>query len=182
MGTKAFASARKFLVSRIVEQAALDGVSLADTETRMLGFSEASATPEELETAAEFERDFDDEQYESKIASLIRHAYVQDKNRGESAAWSSALDALIESEEDAYLLIMLDRAHIGFKRPGLFSFDKRVLLTLVPVAAMIGVAVLVAFTPWGARLVPNESARLAVYVLVLCILLLVWLRDQKRKE
>jgi hypothetical protein len=182
MGTKAFASARKFLVSRIVEQAALDGVSLADTETRMLSFSEASATPEELEIAAEFERDFDDEQYESKIANLIRHAYLQDKNRGESAAWSSALDTMSESEEDAYLLVMLDRAHIGFKLPGLFSLDKRVFLTLVPAAVMIAASILVAFTPWGARLVPNESVRLAVYVLVLCILLFVWLREQQKKE
>jgi hypothetical protein len=182
MVSKAFASAKGFLVCRIVEQAALDGVPLAEAEILMLGFSEASATAEEIETAAKFERDFDDKDYESKIARLIRHAYVQDKNRGESAAWSSALGVLIESEEDAYLLVMLDRAHIGFKRPGLFSFDKRMLVTLVPAGAMIGAAALVGFTRLGARLVPNDSIRLAFCVLIVSLLLLVWLRDQGRKE
>ena len=45
----------------------------------MLGFAEASAGAKDMEAARAFERDFDDEEYEAKIAGLIRHAYERDK-------------------------------------------------------------------------------------------------------
>jgi hypothetical protein len=72
-------SSKQFLIDRILEQAKLNGVQLTEIETRMLGFSEPAASATDLEAAKFFERDFDDHEYEAKIARLIRHAYERDK-------------------------------------------------------------------------------------------------------
>jgi hypothetical protein len=64
--------AKEFLIGQIVPQAQLDGVGLAAVERKMLYFSEGHWTlPDIMEVNEEFERDYVQEEYEEKIASLI---------------------------------------------------------------------------------------------------------------
>ncbi len=74
----------------------------------MLYFSETDWTlPGMLEINAEFERDYNDSEYESKIAGLIRNIEVRDADdEQEMRTWEQAVEKL--SEGDNYLSIMLD--------------------------------------------------------------------------
>ena len=103
-------SSRQFVIDRILDQAKLDGVQLTDIEIRMLGFTEATASATDLEAAKVFGRDFDDEEYEAKIASLIRRAYERDKQNGNLGTWNRALAQI--AGRDLYLHVMLERAGI----------------------------------------------------------------------
>jgi hypothetical protein len=101
--------AQKFLITRILEQAARDKVSLADAEKTMLRFAEPIATSE-IEAAAEvFDRTCDSNEYEAKIARLIRRAYERDIKTDERS-WRDAIAAL--RIMDCYLLVMVDQSGI----------------------------------------------------------------------
>src|SRR5437588_2571529 len=109
-----FASARdakEFLVAQIVQQAQRDGVSLTDVERKMLYFSETDWTlPDIIEVNEEFERDYDQHEYEKKIVGVIRNAQRQarkeSKESGGGDSWADAIRLL--RKEDHYLLVMVD--------------------------------------------------------------------------
>jgi hypothetical protein len=163
--------AKEFFVNRILEQAKRDGVPLSEVEIRMLGFSEATASAEEMEAAAVFERDFNDEEYEAKVAKLLKRAHQRDKESGEEAAWDSALTEL--ADEDMYLLVMIERAGILGSNPFSYLFDWRLILGLWPACIAVAAGIVIAFTPFGARLVPNELLRLPLLILLLVSPLLI---------
>jgi hypothetical protein len=96
----------EFIVSEIADQAIRAGTPLSETERKMLFFSESAPNARELADLAEaFDREYDQDEYERKIASLIRAARKRaDKTR--AAAWSAALQRLDAS--DRYLGAMLD--------------------------------------------------------------------------
>jgi hypothetical protein len=104
-------SAKQFLIDRIVKQSKLEDIALTDVEIRMLRFAEVTASAKDMEAAQAFERDFDDEEYEAKIAGLIRNAYEQDKKEGEVETWDNALARI--ASRDIYLNVMIERAGIG---------------------------------------------------------------------
>ncbi len=108
-------SAKQFLIDRILNQAKLENVQLTEIEIRMLGFAEASAGATDTKAARAFERNFDDKEYEAKIAGLIRHAYERDKKAGEAETWDNALARI--ASRDIYLNVMIDDASIGNRRP-----------------------------------------------------------------
>ncbi len=110
-------NSKQFLIDRILDQAKLDGVQLSDIEIRMLGFTEATAGARDLEAAQAFERDFDDHEYEAKIAGLIRRAYERDKQNGNLAPWNHALAQI--AGRDLYLHVMLELA--GIEKDALFA-------------------------------------------------------------
>lgn len=83
MSTPAVVKAKRFLINRIIDQAKRANLPLTEVETRMLGFSSASANPAELEAAAVFDRDYDKEKYEAKISRLFHDVYEMDKSAGE---------------------------------------------------------------------------------------------------
>lgn len=170
MSSKSVSNAKQFLVNRILEQASREGVELSEVDVKMLGFAEASASAEEMETAAIFERDFDDKEYESRIAKLIRRAYDDDRKCGEGAAWDDALSALVN--EDMYLLVMIDRSGIRGS-PLSFLIDWRFALALLPAVVFVGIAIVVGLTRFGARFIPNDLIRLALVILLLLAPLLV---------
>ncbi|MGO9775452.1 MAG: hypothetical protein ACLQGT_08070 [Terracidiphilus sp.] len=177
MSTTSVTKAKKFFVNRIMEQAKRDGVSLSEIEVQMLGFAETNASAEEMEAAAVFERDFNDEEYEAKVAKLLKCAYQQDKESGKEAAWDSALTEL--AEEDMYLLVMIERAGIRGSNPFSYLFDWRFILGLLPACIAVSVGIVIAFTPFGARLVPNEFLRLALLLLMLVSPLLIGKMSRK---
>jgi len=172
--------AKQFVVNRILDQAKLDDMPLSAVEIKMLGFAEASASRKDMEAAAVLERDYDDEEYEAKVADLLRRAYKRDKEGGEETAWDSALPNLVE--EDMNLLVMLKRAGIEGSNPYSYLLDWRMLLGLMSFCIPASVGIIIAFTSIGARLIPNEILRLVLLMLLLVGPLLISKIGRKEKE
>jgi hypothetical protein len=156
--------ARQFLVDRVVDEARREGLALTDVEIRMLEFSEASASPEDKEAAAVFEREYDQEQYENKITLMLRTVYERDIESGMKPDWDQSLDEL--ALEDMYLFVMLEKAGIVKTTSSLVLPDWRLLQGLLPAFAFIAAGIIVAFTPFGARLLPNMYLRLGLLVVL----------------
>ena len=97
--------AKEFLVSQIAGEAEREGHPLSDLERKMLYFSESGWTiPDALDVSAAFDREYDTDQYEQKIAGLVQAA--RKRATGETAArWTNAIDKLAEG--DHYISIML---------------------------------------------------------------------------
>lgn len=90
----------------------------------MLYFSEEGWTlPGMLEINAEFDRDYDQDEYEAKIAGLVRNwrKWAQKASRNEFDSWNAAVLAL--EDEDHYLSVLvrapswLAEQPSGSKRP-----------------------------------------------------------------
>jgi hypothetical protein len=158
-------NAKQFLVTRIVEEAQRDGAPLNPVETEMLVFSEVGASEKAIEAAREFEGRYNGEDYETRIARLARSVYDRDVSAGRKAEWDHALDEL--ATEDMYLFVMLERAGLVKTTSHLVLPDWRLFLGLVPALVCLAIAVIVAFTPLAARLIPNTFLRLAIAVLFL---------------
>lgn len=165
MNSASVNKAKKFLVGRVLDQAKRDNVPLTEVEIRMLGFAEGSASVQDMEAARAFERDFNDEEYESKVAELLRRCYKRDKESGEDAAWDNALADL--DEEDMYLVVMLKRAGIESPNPLLTLLDWRLFLGILPACISAAIGIGIAFTSFGAKLIPNENLRLILLLVML---------------
>ena len=62
-------AAKQFLISKVIQEAELSNVQLSETERKMLYFTEAQPSlPDILDVNAEFERAYDADEYEDKIA------------------------------------------------------------------------------------------------------------------
>jgi hypothetical protein len=171
MSSTSVTNAEKFFVDRILEQAKRDGSALSEVEIRMIRFSEATASTKDLEVAAVFERDFNDQEYEAKIAKLLKSAYQHDKESGEGAVWVSALDEL--ADEDMYLFVMIEQAGICGSCSLSNWFDWRLILGLWPACIAVTVGIVLAFTPFGVRVIPNGLLRLALLIFLLVCPLLI---------
>lgn len=114
IGQATFASARdakEFLITQIVDEARREGVPLTDVERGMLYFSETCSAPHNIISIADrFEREYDEEQYERKIASLICSARrrLRREHADQAQAWSSAVRIL--RREDHYLSVLISEA------------------------------------------------------------------------
>jgi hypothetical protein len=98
--------AKEYLIGRIIAEAEGEGVPLSEVERKMLYFSETDWTlPGILEVNAEFERDYDDTEYEQKIAGLVRNLEAR-ATPEEQEQWGDALIKL--SEGDHYLQVLID--------------------------------------------------------------------------
>jgi hypothetical protein len=111
---KAFRSARQakeFLIPRIVAEAQRENVSLSEIERKMLYFSESGWTlPDMTAVYEEFDRECDHDEYESKIASLIRKAdkRAREESSEDYDAWWAAVRFL--NSEDHYISVMIRTA------------------------------------------------------------------------
>jgi hypothetical protein len=110
-GFKTEREAKDFLASCIVAQAEREGTPLTEVERKMLYFSETGWTlPNILEVNAEFERDYDENEYEQKIKGIIRG--IQERFDAQSdrerEAWDEATLKL--GDGDHYLLGLIDEA------------------------------------------------------------------------
>ena len=82
----------------------------------MLYFSEGGWTLSEMSQVKEaFVRDYDEDEYERKIAGLVRRIYARDGSAEEIEAWNDATVRL--SAADHYLLVSIDGASWRTKGP-----------------------------------------------------------------
>jgi len=115
-----------FIAGCIAREAEKEGVPLTEVERRMLYFSETDWTlPDMAEVSAEFDRDYDQKQYEQKIAGLVHKitAHHHSNDLHEEEDWNRAVARL--SEGDRYILVL-----VNLGRPGGSGF----LPTLEPAA------------------------------------------------
>ena len=174
--------AKEFLVSRIVQEATREGVSLSETERKMLYFSEGFWTlPNMLEVNDEFERKYNNEEYEKKIAGLIRSAHKHDLGEGGEWGdlWSDAISTL--DKEDHYILVMVAQAGISVGEVGSLighaSISERPpgdsLRLLATGLVIVGVALLAEFLTleykinWRRLVWPIAAGLIAAYGLAL---------------
>jgi hypothetical protein len=150
--------AKEFLISRILTEANREGIEIGEIERKMLYFSETGWTlPGILDVNSEFECDYDNEEYETKIAGIIRQIEkTNTKAAGdEQALWEDAIVKL--SEGDHYLLVLIRLGQsapargsakwlpsfsfyeMGKIRPA-GDFFRLIVIALASILAMAGVA------------------------------------------
>jgi len=104
--------AKDFLVEQTVEQAALEGVPIADVEKRMMYFTESDAAScdNPIELNNEFEAEHETNEYETKISRFLHHAYrrLKEENPERVRNWDQAIRTLRKG--DHYLLVMVDQS------------------------------------------------------------------------
>ena len=105
------ATAQQFLISKVVEEAGIEGVALSDIEKKMLQFTEVNSPPPDVyEVNEQFEREYDSDQYEAKVTALLKNARERDAKNSAIAEqqWKDALESL--EHEDHYILAMCAEA------------------------------------------------------------------------
>ncbi len=103
--------AKDFLAGEIASEAEREGAPLSEVERKMLYFSETDWTlPDMQKVSAEFDRDYDQNEYEQKISMLVRKVAARNRseNVDDSEAWNKALLRL--SAGDHYLTVLTDMA------------------------------------------------------------------------
>ena len=170
MSTPAVVKAKRFLVNRIIDQAKRENTALSEVESRMLGFSPATASPGERQAAAAFERGHDKDIFEARISRLFRDVYEIDKAAGRAEIWEQSLDAL--ALEDMYLASIIRKSGLRQEPVPWYLPSLGTLRKYLTAIIMVGAGIIVAFTPLGERLVPNPILRI---FLVLCFWLTPWL-------
>ncbi len=99
----------------------------------MLYFSETAWTlPDMEEVNEEFDRNYDQGEFERKIAGIVRNTQGAAPDKGAARNWDQAVRVL--RTEDHYLLVLIDSA--GTVRPR-GDFIKLVLTALVIVGAFL---------------------------------------------
>jgi hypothetical protein len=182
--------AKDFLVEQTVEQAALEGVPLADVEKRMMYFTESdtSSCDNPIELNDEFEAQYETKEYETKISRLLHHAYkrLKEENPERVRNWDQAIRTLRKG--DHYFLVLWDITPPS-DHPTRDSFKLFGVGLLV--AAVIGLAAILAAN-YNIDLDRYRSPFLiAVIVLVLLAaggfrpfyrLLLVWFHRKSKED
>jgi len=125
-------------------------VSRSEVERKMLYFTEVHPSlPDIYEVNAEFERDYDSDEYEAKIAKLLKNDRDRDDRSSPNGEqdWKDALDAL--EQEDHYILVMVGQA-FGFSSPSTDGHRTRDVLIYLGVG--IGMVLLIVIKVfWGMR-------------------------------
>jgi hypothetical protein len=160
-------SARQFLLSKLAEQAVIDGVAFDEIERRMFLFSESSGTPD-FEAQEKFNKDYNSRTYESKVAKLLRRSYARDgRTEDGRGSWKKALSTL--SRDDFYGLTMVDQAKIPRVNAALWVFFLGMVPLALAEAAVVGIGFIVVFQPLVLRFHLPDWFRL------LLLPLFVWL-------
>lgn len=105
--------AKEFLATRIIHEATLQGVTLSEVEQKMLYFTESGWTlPDMPEISDKFDREYDQDEYEEKIAKLVNAAANRTKktSRDEYRHWWAAIRLL--KTEDHYVSVLIDEADL----------------------------------------------------------------------
>jgi hypothetical protein len=138
--------AKDFLVHQTVEQASLEYVPFSDLERRMMYFTETGEMSEDIfELNAAFEAEYDSAEYESKVTTLMRHAYARLKKENPSLAqdWDEAVQQLGKGAH--YVLLLIGHAPIGLV-PGqkLFGWSFWKMLGIGILLLIVGMVVFIA--------------------------------------
>ena len=100
--------AKEFIISQIVEEAQQENSPLSEVERKMLYFTESGWTlPEIIKVNEDFDREYDQDEYEHKIAKLVTKADKRIRNgvRDDYDKWRAAIRFL--EREDHYILVMI---------------------------------------------------------------------------
>jgi hypothetical protein len=141
--------AKEFLVSEIVAEAQRENVPLSEIERKMLYFSETGWTlPDIMEVSDAFDREYDQNEYEKKIARLIRNATKRKRKEcpEDFASWVSAARKL--KKEDHYISVIVDDAGVStgpvsdnWKGAAILIIAVGVFAAMKPILLRVGVAV-----------------------------------------
>ena len=161
--------AKEFLISKIIEEAQADKIPLSEVERKMLYFTESGWTlPDIMKVSADFDREYDQTKYESKIAKLIKRAdrRLRKGSRGDYEKWWTAIRFL--RREDHYITAMIRLA--GLRPRG---DQLRLFATGLGIATCILVWVFIA----AKYNIPMPSrGNLAVFIwAVLCLLFIAYM-------
>jgi hypothetical protein len=108
---KAFHSgreAKEFLIAKIVAEAQRENIRLSEVERKMLYFTESAWTlPDIMKVSEDFDREYDQDEYEHKIAKLVAKAYkgIRKGPRDDYDRWWAAIRFL--EREDHYISVMI---------------------------------------------------------------------------
>lgn len=105
--------AKEFLISKIVIEAQRENVPLSETERKMLYFTESGWTlPDIMRVNEAFDREYDQDEYEKKIARIIATAYkgILHDSRDEYDKWWAAVRFL--QQEDHYISVLIGLADL----------------------------------------------------------------------
>jgi len=105
--------AKEFLVAQIVEEAQRDNLPLSEVERKMLYFTESGWTlPDIMKVNEDFDREYDQDEYEHKIAKLVATAdkRIRKGVRNDYDRWRAAIRFL--EREDHYILVMIRLANL----------------------------------------------------------------------
>lgn len=158
-----------FIADRIAAEARREGTPLSEVERKMLYFSDTDWTlPDMAEVSADFDRDYDQDEYEGKIAGLIGKiaAGFKESDPAGQEGWDAAIGKL--SGGDRYLLVMVDMArsagpnHAGggflptFDQPTVRPPHDRLKLWLTALAIAFGLIGVFLLADWlrGTRFAP----------------------------
>ena len=100
--------AKEFLISQIVEEAQRENIPLSEVERKMLYFTESGWTlPDIMKVNEDFDREYDQDEYEHKIAKLVTKAdkRIRKGVRDDYDKWWAAIRFL--EREDHYILVMI---------------------------------------------------------------------------
>ena len=159
--------AKEFLISKIVAEAQYENAPLSEIERKMLYFTESGWTlPDIMKISEDFDREYDQDKYEQKIAKLVKKAdrRIRKGSRDDYDRWWAAIRFL--QREDHYISVMIRLA--GLRPRG----DELRLL-----AAGLGIVTcILMWTFLGIKYnIPMPSrGNLGVFVLAVLCLLFVW--------
>jgi hypothetical protein len=109
--------AKEFMVAKIVTEAQRENAPLSEVERKMLYFTESGWTlPDIMKVSDDFDREYDQDKYEQKIAKLVGKAdgRIRKGSRDDYDSWWAAIRFL--EREDHYITVMIRLA--GLRRRG----------------------------------------------------------------
>jgi hypothetical protein len=129
--------AKDFLVAQAAEQAAIEGVPLADLEKRMMYFTESdpASCPDPIALRDEFEGQFETPEYEAKMFKLFEHARrrLRKEDPARTRYWDDAVGGLEKGDHYILMLLGLSGAPVALERPK-HDFLKLILTAMLVVA------------------------------------------------
>jgi hypothetical protein len=144
------AEAKHFLVGKIVAQATLEGSSLSDAQRDILNFSAVQPPPDAPRDQRLDPDDFGEE-FESRMANLLRQAYDLDAS-SDSVERQMYWDAFaILRHGDHYMSWLAERAGLRPPLPpGLRLFKQAALLGLLVFPALVALLMAAGAGVWAA--------------------------------
>jgi hypothetical protein len=104
--------AKEYLTGRIVDEAKRESTPLTEIERKMLYFTETGWTlPDMMAVSAEFDREYDQDEYEQKIGGLVQRLLARDEAQTDRQAWDDAVVKL--ADEDHYLLVLINATPVS---------------------------------------------------------------------
>jgi hypothetical protein len=148
-------------------------LTMGELEKRMMYFTESGYVPEDpIALNEEFEAKYDTQEYEQKVAELLKHAYkrVSDESEPKRKMWDAAIDAL--RAEDHYLLVLWD----------LTSFSRVPLGSAFKLVVRLGVlGLIIAGAVWGLNYL-SEMIGLRTSYVYLTLFILLYLAAMLRRD